>query len=310
MPGKRSRFRRSRKTNVELTDRDVTIIQALERHRFLTTDHLLALTEGKSRQGLTRRLRELYDAGYVDRPKAQLLAMAYAEKRPMVYALGNEGADLLSNRFQLRLPDIYWTEKNRRVKEKFVEHTLGVADFLVALEVACREAGNIKVISKDDLLTAAPEATRRKRHPFRWQTRVHWNNEWQELAIVPDAIFGLHYTDRPEGKNNAYFLVEVDRGTMPITRRELSQTSFARKLHSYADLHQRKVLSEVLGIRNFCVLTITTSKERIASMRDAWEAEVSTTAPAGLFLFAEKGREGTSLFDWQNANGERVSIAP
>ena len=310
MAAKRSRFRRSASDTLVLTERDIDILKALERHRFLTTDHLLVLTGGSSRQGLSRRLRTLYDAKFVDRPKAQLLAMSYAAKRPMVYALGNEGADLLSNRFQMRLPDIYWTEKNRRVKEKFVEHTLGIADFLVALEVACRKAGNIRLLTKDDILTAAPEKTRRKRHPFRWQTRVHWDNQWHQIAIVPDAVFGLHYTDRPEGKNKAYFMVEVDRGTMPVTRRDVRQSSFARKLHAYADSHTRKLATELFGIGNFRVLTVTTSQDRILTMQAAFEAEVAAKAPAGLFLFAEKGREGDAVFQWEAAQGEPVTLAP
>lgn len=82
---KRSRFKRATTPNIHLTDRDVATTRALEHHRFLTTDHLMALIESTSRRGITRRLRELLAAGYVDRPKAQMLTMAYAQKRPMVY---------------------------------------------------------------------------------------------------------------------------------------------------------------------------------------------------------------------------------
>lgn len=194
------------------------------------------------------------------------------------------------------------------MKEKFVKHTLGISDFMVALETACREAGNIRVISKDDMLTAAPEATRRKRHPFRWQTRVHWNNQWHDIAIVPDAIFGLHYTDRPEGKNKAYFFVEIDRGTMPITRRDIGQTSFARKLHSYADTFERKLHVEHFGIKNFRVLTVTTGSERVTSMMNAFQSEVGHSAPAGLFLFAEKTDSTNAILDWVNGSGFEVSL--
>lgn len=305
---KRSRFKRAKPSNIELTDRDVAIIRALEHHRFLTTDHLMALTDTASRQGITRRLRELFDAGYVDRPKAQMFTMAYSDKRPMVYALGNAGADLLADRFQLRLPDVYWTEKNRRVKEKFVEHTLGIADFMVAMELACRAAGNVEIIPRETILAASPENTRRREYPFRWQTRVHWNNEWQELAIVPDAVFGLHYLDKPEGKNKAYFFVEIDRGTMPITRRDLKQTSFARKLHSYADTFERKLHTEQFGIKNFRVLTVTTGRERVKNMQEAFQAEVGDSAPAGLFLFAEKGRTPNAMLDWANGNNDPVTL--
>lgn len=306
MTTKKSRFRRSTSSAIQLTERDITILLALEQHRFLTTDHLLALTEGSSRQGITRRLRELYDAKFVDRPRAQMMALSYADKRPMVYALGNEGAELLANRFQMPLPDVYWTEKNRRVKEKFVEHTLGISDFMVAMEIACRTSGNIRIITKDDMLTAAPEATRRKRHPFRWQTRIYWNEQWHELAIVPDIIFGLHYTDKPEGKNKAYFMVEIDRGTMPVTRRDIGQTSFARKLHSYADTFDRKLHLEQFGIKNFRVLTITTSKERAETMKAAFRSEIAAKAPSGLFLFMTKERVQENIFEW--INGEDVGV--
>ena len=307
MTNKRSRFRRSKANTIQLTERDVDILLALEKYRFLTTDHLLVLTGTTSKQGITRRLRELFDAKYVDRPKAQMHAMAYSEKRPMVYALGNVGADLLSNRFQLRLPDVYWTEKNRRVKEKFVEHTLGIADFMVAMEIECREAGNKRVIFRDEILATAPEHTRRKRDPFRWQTRINWNNEWHDIAIVPDAVFGIEYTDKPEGKNKAYFFVEIDRGTMPILRRDIRQTSFARKMHSYADTFERKLHTENFGIKNFRVLTVTTSKERIETMMGAFESEIADVAPAGMFLFTEKETFGRTV-NWHTATGNTANI--
>ena len=307
MANKRSRFRRSKANSLQLTKRDVDILLALEKHRFLTTDHLMVLTGTTSKQGITRRLRELFDAKYVDRPRAQMHAMAYSEKRPMVYALGNVGADLLSNRFQMRLPDIYWTEKNRRVKEKFVEHTLGIADFMVAMEIECREAGNKRIISRDEILANAPEHTRRKRDPFRWQTRINWNNEWHDIAIVPDAVSGIEYTDKPEGKNKAYFFVEIDRGTMPILRRDIRQTSFARKMHSYSDTFERKLHTENFGIKNFRVLTVTTSKERIDTMIGAFKSEVADVVPAGLFLFRDKETQ-MPFTNWVNGVGTTVQL--
>lgn len=267
----------------------------------------MALTETTSQQGMNRRLRELFDAKYIDRPKAQMFSLAYADKRPMVYALGNEGAELLSNRFQLTLPDIYWTEKNRRVKEKFIEHTLGIADFMVKLEVACREAGNVRIITRDDILAASPERTRRSKHPFRWQTRVRFNGERHEIAIVPDEVFGLHYLDKPEGRNRAYFFVEIDRGTMPITRNDIRQTSFARKLMSYSDTHERKLHTERFGIKNFRVLTLTTSRDRITTMQQAWQSEVSHCAPAGMFLFGAK-QSIQSIEDWVTSDGKATNI--
>ena len=308
MVSKRSRFKRSTSASLALTDRDVEILLALEQHRFLTTDHLLQLTGTTSRQAMNRRLRRLYDAKYIDRPRAQMHAMACGDKRPMIYALGNDGAALLSNRFQMALPDIYWTEKNRRVKEKFVEHTLGIADFMVGMEVACRQSGRLKLIHRDEILASAPEATRRKRDPFRWQTRIHWDNQWHEIAIVPDAVFGLQYLDKPEGMNRAYFFVEIDRGTMPILRRDIRQSSFARKLHSYADTFDRKLHTDQLAIKNFRLLTVTTSADRIATMCQAVQTETTDKAPPGLFLFRSK-TDPSGILKWRNASGAPVDLA-
>ena len=61
---------------------------------------------------MNARLRLLYDHKYVDRPKAQYAIFAYADKRPLVYALGNQGASLLSTSYCIKMPDkTYLTEK-------------------------------------------------------------------------------------------------------------------------------------------------------------------------------------------------------
>jgi len=76
---------------------------------------------------MNARLRILYDHKYIDRPQAQYAIFAYADKRPLVYALGNKEASLLSTRYGLKMPSIvYWKEKNRRVREKHIEHTLNL----------------------------------------------------------------------------------------------------------------------------------------------------------------------------------------
>lgn len=135
---------------------------------------------------------------------------------------------------------------------------------------------------------------------------MSFNGERHEIAIVPDEVFGLHYLDKPGGRNRAYFFVEIDRGTMPITRSDIRQTSFARKLMSHSDTHERKLHTERFGIKNFRVLTLTTSCDRITTMQQAWESEVSHRAPAGMFLFGEKQSEDVG--EWVTANGDRVEI--
>jgi len=95
---KTSRLKRKTAQPIKLTDRDAEILKALHKYRFLTTDHLQTLTQTQSRWGMNKRLRLLYDHKYIDRPKGQSAIFSHAEKRPVVYALGNNGAKLLSAR--------------------------------------------------------------------------------------------------------------------------------------------------------------------------------------------------------------------
>jgi hypothetical protein len=47
--------------------------------------------------------------------------------------------------------------------------------------------------------------------------------------VVPDLVFALDLADG----SRRNFIVEIDRGTMPILRSDPDQTSFARKMRVY-----------------------------------------------------------------------------
>ena len=67
-------------------------------------------------------------------------------------------------------PSVYWTEKNRRVREHYIQHTLGIADFMVEMELLCREDPALRLIDRDEILEGAPKEVQRARYPFRWNT--------------------------------------------------------------------------------------------------------------------------------------------
>src|SRR5262245_6664924 len=64
-----------------------------------------------------------------------------------------------------------------------------------------------------------------------------------ETSVIPDLIFGLGF---PDGSRRC-FMVEIDRGTMPITRTSLTQTSFERKMRSYLTIQANKVHERLFG---------------------------------------------------------------
>lgn len=65
-------FGRNEAKNLTLLQRDMEILKALYRYRFLNTSHLLILTGTKNRQSLNVRLRQLFDTKFIDRPISQV----------------------------------------------------------------------------------------------------------------------------------------------------------------------------------------------------------------------------------------------
>ena len=151
-----------------LTERDRTILEWVYRYRFLTTDHIQIITASKSRDKLNKRLKHLFDAKYLDRPLIQDRLFAYADKRPLVHALGNKGAKYIEEALNIKLPSsVYWTDKNRKVKSgDFLTHTLGVADFFVSLHMAALDAKGIRLVNQAEVIAQAPARTQKLDYPL------------------------------------------------------------------------------------------------------------------------------------------------
>src|SRR5947209_8287856 len=89
---RRARFRRDDPPAMRLTEDDLTIIRHVAKHRFLRSTHLITLLDRPAKK-LLERLAALYHNAYLDRPRQQLDYYGIAGSAPIVYALGNRGAD-------------------------------------------------------------------------------------------------------------------------------------------------------------------------------------------------------------------------
>ncbi|MGD1036399.1 MAG: hypothetical protein ABR878_04235 [Roseiarcus sp.] len=108
----------------------------------------------------------------------------------------------------------------------------------------------------------------------------------------------------------SYFMLEIDRGAMPVVRKGTNRTSFARKLKTYYDGWKQKRHEKQLGIRQFRVLTVTTSPVRVETMVAAVRA-LAGGVGSNVFLFADVGNldDGNALeFEWISGKGERVRV--
>jgi hypothetical protein len=304
------RFRRAEVKNIRITDRDARIVKHVYDHRFLQSTHIIALC-GDHPKSILRRLRLLFHHGYLDRPRAQIEYYHRGGSQPMVYALGDEGADLLAQTHGIPRGKIRWRQKNRSVGRPFLEHTLAVAGFMVDLELAAREREHVRVVTEEEILRAAPEETRRREgrgeDPFYWTVPLTQRSRHVDVGVVPDRVFGLRRADRPEGKNTRYFFLEMDRATMSVLTRNLSKSSIYKKMRAYLGTWKAELHTEHFGFQNFRTLFVTTSAERAENFAEAADAAFEEQAPpkrrGKIFLFADQsslaGREPLS-YGWSN----------
>jgi hypothetical protein len=282
-PSRRPRFRRaSEPLPFRLTESDIAIVRLLARHRFLRSTHIAALVS-RSLDRVNDRLLRLFHAGYVDRPRAQLDHYPDSGSAPMVYALSNRGARLLAERDGSSFSSSEWSRKNETAGRRFIEHQLEIMDFYVALQIGTRGRTDVTLIHPHELVAVFPEPSIATRDPFALRVKLTEGGAVHDIGLVPDLAFGLRF---PDGSRRC-FLVEIDRGTMPVSRSDIHQTSFARKMRAYVTAHAVRLHERQFGWKAFRVLTVTTEQNRLRSMMDALHAIPAPSAPsAGLFWFA------------------------
>jgi DNA-binding Lrp family transcriptional regulator len=276
MASRLPRFKRaSMVAPMRLTERDRRIIKLVYRHRFLRSPQIVKLVGGSSQQ-LLRRLKSLYHHGYLERPRCQIDSYYRSGSHHIIYGLGNKSFTLLKWELGEDFREVSWGEKNRGVGRIFLEHALLVSDVMVSLELACRKHDGVRLLYEDQL------ALHSERLPFQWRVKTQGGIR---LGVIPDRVFALDYTDQNTQPQRVHFFLEADRGTMPVVRSGLTQTSFYRKLIAYEATWTQKVHQRRLGIHRFRVLTVTTVAARVKSLLDACS---QLKRGHGLFLFADR----------------------
>jgi hypothetical protein len=305
---RRPRFRRaSEPPAFRLTDDDIVIVRQLARYRFLSSVHIAALV-GRSLDRTNDRLLRLYHAEYIDRPRAQLDYYPTSGSAPMVYALADRGARLLIARYGLDFANVEWSRKNREAGRPFIEHQLEIVDFQVALGRATRNRDDVSLMHADDIIAAMPEPPAPRRNPLALRVKLSHQGTQREIGVVPDFVFGLRFRD----SSKRCFMVEIDRGTMPVVRADFDQTSFERKMRAYLTAHAGKQHERHFGWKTFRVLTVTTDEHRTQSMIDASRRiHVAHSPGASLFLFATReelrGRDPIA-HTWRDGAGRTVQL--
>lgn len=294
----------------QLTDRDLRLLAHVARHRFLSSAHLCAL-DGGSPQNVLRCLRVLFDHEYLDRPSAQKVSLSEQGPRPFVYGLGKKGARALRERGH-RIDDaLDWTEKNKRAGAIFIEHTLEVADFMTGLELACRARGDVGLMREHEVLALAPKETRTAREPLRWKVDKPMMGRRETFSVVPDGLFGLLFPD----ETAAYFVLEVDRGTIPLIRTDVAGTpawrkSITYKLATYWEGWKAGQHEKQFGVKQVRVAMVTSSAERVCNMLSV-VGEITEGRGSNFFLFIDREKLVASDplgVEWTTGKGQSVRL--
>jgi hypothetical protein len=312
---RKPRYRRVDVPRFEVTERDCEILRLVARHRFIRSKQIVAVVTAyapsSSGQQILRRLELLFHGGYLTRPQAQNERFRVGGgSEPMTYCLGNKGSDLLAERFGFRRAAVDWTAKARTAKHGEIEHALEVTDFMVGLELACSRRRTLRIIHLDEILNSiAPEETRKNPKPYFWPVSVRWRGKASVIHPIPDQIFGIQDLNRPEGRNRKFFFAEMDRGTMPAVRLDLTKTSFLRKLLAYGYTYQQDLHTAIYGFPNVRVLTVTRGRQRIESIIAAHKGHTWQLCSPALFLFADRASllaaEEFLDFNWIDGAGSR-----
>lgn len=254
---------------IRLTDRDVRIVRLVHDYRFLNSRHIQLLTEGSDQQVL-RRLQKLFHHGYLDRPPRQgMYPLPGLEK--MVYALGDKGADLLAERFGYDRGKVRWKDKNKRVKRRYLLHTLMISNFRVCLTKALEEAPKAKI----GFWKREKQADLKDSVLVRTQ-----GGSSKEIPIVPDSYFAIE----KEGRR-AYFFLEADRSTMTNRR-------FLRKMRGYWKWWEKGGHTQKFDIQAFRVLTVTPTEKRMQNLKKTTRKADDRKQGSQMFWFTSEERYG------------------
>lgn len=253
---------------LQLTRRDLAILQLIHEYRFIPSDHITSLIPGDERVLLVR-LQRLFHHGYTDRLADRRIRTRAGSER-MVYAITNKAADLLAGELGIDVSKSNFSSKNRSSSDRHIKHTLMVGKFRTAITLITSQ--------RDDLLLQFWKENRGTGRNLSKELSVKVTIETGEgreepAHIIPDAFLCI---EDPEYEHFLY--LEADRSTMTNDR-------FVKKLKAYWAWWKQGGSKKKHDVENFRVLTVTQSYQRRDNLRAAAIDATPVKGGSGMFWF-------------------------
>lgn len=237
----RSRFRPDPDGGVRLNERDTELLAALYLHHAMTREQVQELHFGSVRR-CNARLRQLFDHGFVSR--YYLPAAPYGAQA--VYSIGRNAASTVARRLEVDLADVRMQIRQRT--PLFLEHTLQIVEFYLALRRAAATHGDVEI---ERWVTEM-----QCRHEY--EIRASRSGGWRKEVFNPDGFVRL--IRRGTEEYRSYF-VEIDLG-------HTSSRQFLGKLCTHRRYMESGLFADMFGGSEFKTLVVTTSPKRAQNLME------------------------------------------
>ncbi|GGF75901.1 hypothetical protein GCM10011332_32370 [Terasakiella brassicae] len=239
-----------------LTERDIDILRAVNRYRYLQTSQIqrLVFPDNKTKQSTARRLKYLYHAKYLGRIQPYIVPGKGGAE--VAYFLDRKGQELLTEMGE----KVSIFKKSHQVKTMFLQHALDLSEFRLNVELALQNHSVVEMarfICDFEMKGHADKATRLKR--YKLYHEVYHPLSKERYVVYPDGLMILQGKGEYAKKQRLYF-VEIDRGTETLS-------TIRKKVIGYNLYQQEKVQDKFGKFKNFVVLIQTSSQKRAANIR-------------------------------------------
>ncbi len=224
-------------------------LEVLNRRRLARRNFLTAYVGG-SEQNRRKEIGTLFEAEYLHRHPYDgdgRPEFSYPSKFFYIYSKGLRADRALkaSGIMPIKHPDIgeqFW-------------HQMFIDDILLSIEIACKQQG-LTFTDQYEILGDRPlELPCSISFTFAKTGNTHSSQK----ALGPDALFAI---------NGTYFALEADRGTEPIERSNLEQSSYLRKFLQYRDVLKKETYKTEWDVPNLMVLHISTRQARTEALME------------------------------------------
>ena len=246
---------------------------------------------------MQKRLSKLEDHGYVVSRRAAITA-------PQIWSIANKGADEVMLEYGIERTRTNWSSKNRSRSDRNYEHSLMIANFRLALELALRDRPQTTIerwwpdgrFETSVTITETVETRRRKGKKTANRTIK------KTVPLVPDAHFLIK-----DGEDRHYFFLEADRSNK-------DHTFMRRRYSAYYHLWKDEIFKQPdnpYDMPGFRVITLTYSELRKENLRATAKTVDDKKQGTGIHWFlCEKAylNNPTALFEenWHNAKDDAL----